>query len=120
MVVPDTRPNHCDYSSPEPFLVAGALMAAAPPEIFDPFPMDVHSTKLEAQVAAELRRRGIKKAIVLTSNFHARRARHVFHQQGGHETVYLLPLLPNRTSSPMIGDAAVKARKCFYWKPGSP
>lgn len=63
----------------------------AQPEIFDPFPMEAHSTKEEAQVVdAELRWRGIKKAIVVPSNDHTRRAHRIFHQQGGDEAEHLL------------------------------
>ena len=49
----------------------------------------------EAQVVdAEFLRSGIKKAIVLTSNYHTRQTRHIFHQQGGDETEYLLASAP--------------------------
>ncbi len=117
MVVPGTRPNHCDLLSPEPLLVAGPLTAAAPPEIFDPFPMEVHSTKQEAQVVdAELRRRGIKKAIVVTSNFHTRRARHIFHQQGGDETEYLLASAPNPHFEPDDWWRCREGKKVFLLK----
>ena len=44
----------------------------------------------EAQViAADFLRSGIEKAIVLASNYHTQRERHIFHQQGGGETEYL-------------------------------
>ena len=46
-------------------------------------------------VDTEFIRSGIKKAIVLTSNYHAQRERHIFHQQGGSETEYLLASAPN-------------------------
>ena len=49
----------------------------------------------EAQVVdAEFLLSGIKKAIVLTSNYHTRQARHIFHQQGGDETEHLLASAP--------------------------
>ena len=73
-----------------------ALKQGAPAEIFDAFPMDVHSTREEAQVVdAELRRRGINKAIVVTSNFHTRRARQIFKQQGGNTTEYIVTSAPS-------------------------
>lgn len=73
-----------------------AVKRGAVAEIFDGFPMDVHSTREEAQVVdAELRRRGINKAIVVTSNFHTRRARRIFKQQGGDTTEYLMASAPD-------------------------
>ena len=88
-------PGHCGRNESE-LAIGFAVKQGAPKEIFGPFPMEVHSTKEEAQVVdAELRRRGIKKAIVVTSNFHTRRARHIFHQQGGDETEHLLASAPN-------------------------
>lgn len=50
----------------------------------------------EAQgVDTEFLRSGIKKAIVLTSDYHTQRERHIFHQQGGGETEYQLASAPN-------------------------
>lgn len=56
-----------------------AVQRGAPREIFEPFPMDSNSTMQEAQlVDAELRRRGVRQALVVTSDFHTRRARYIF------------------------------------------
>lgn len=76
--------------------IAFAVKHGAPAEIFDALPMDVDSTMEEASaVHAELRRRGIKKAIIVTSNFHTRRAGDIFRQRGGGETTYLIASAPN-------------------------
>ncbi len=56
-----------------------AVNRGVPPEILDRFSIDAGSTLEESRlVDAELRRRGIRKALVVTSNFHTRRARSIF------------------------------------------
>ena len=78
------------------FAIRFAVKHRAQPEIFDPFHMERHSTMEEAQgVDTEFLRSGIKKAIVLTSDYHTQRERHIFHQQGGGETEYQLASAPN-------------------------
>ena len=66
-----------------------AVRQGAPREIFDPFPIDSDSTLHEAQlVDAELRRRDIRKALVVTSNFHTRRARFIFDKYASGDIAY--------------------------------
>ncbi len=66
-----------------------AVRQGAPREIFDPFPIESDSTLHEAQlVDAELRRRGIRTALVVTSNYHTRRARFIFHRYASGDVAY--------------------------------
>ena len=87
--------GHYDHHESE-LAIEFAVKQGAPAEIFDAFPMDVHSTREEALVIdAELRRRGINKAIIVTSNFHTRRARQIFKQRGGQTTEYIIASAPS-------------------------
>lgn len=68
-----------------------AVKRGAPPEYFEPFPITARATFSEAQaVDEELRKRGIRKALVVTSNFHTRRARRMFEQHASGEIEYHL------------------------------
>ena len=68
-----------------------AVKRGAPPEYFEPFPITARATFSEAQaVDEELRKRGIRKALVVTSNFHTRRARRMFDQHASGEIEYHL------------------------------
>ncbi len=61
-------------------------------EILEGFPIDATSTLEElAFVDRELRRRGVKKALVVTSNFHTRRARNIYrrHASGAIEYIFV-------------------------------
>ncbi len=67
-----------------------AVARGASEEIFDGFPIEAHSTLEEAsRLDRELRRRGIAKALVVTSNFHTRRARYIFHKHGSKDVDYV-------------------------------
>lgn len=67
-----------------------ALNRDVPPEILDRFPIPARSTLEESRfVDAELRRRGIRKALVVTSNFHTKRARGIFARHTSGEVRYL-------------------------------
>lgn len=72
------------YGSHESDLaVAWAAKQGVPREILAPLPMRARSTVVEVQALnPELERRGVKKALIVTSNFHTRRARAVFNQFG--------------------------------------
>ncbi len=60
-----------------------AVDQGAPPEIFIPLPMRARSTIAESQaVDAVLRKRNVRTALVVTSNFHTRRAAAVFRNLG--------------------------------------
>ena len=59
--------------------------------ILDPFVTDISSTFEEAlAVDKELRRRGIDKAIVVTSEFHSRRSRFIYRNRVSGEVKYLV------------------------------
>ena len=61
-------------------------------EVLEGFPVDVTSTLEElAFVDRELQRRGVKKALVVTSNFHTRRARNIYrkHTSGAIEYIFV-------------------------------
>ena len=67
-----------------------AVARGASEGIFDGFPIEAHSTLEEThRVDRELRRRGIRKALVVTSNFHTRRARYIFHKHGSKDVDYV-------------------------------
>jgi len=56
-----------------------ALRKGFPTKWFEPFPHDALSTKEEARVIlAELRRRGVHRVLIVTSDFHTARARRIF------------------------------------------
>lgn len=106
--------GHYGYEESE-LAIEFAVKHGAPTEIFDPFPMDVQSTQEEAgAVDAELRRRGINKAIIVTSNFHTRRARQIFRQQGGDETEYLITSAPNPYFAPDNWWQSRAGKKVFF------
>ena len=79
------------FGAPESELATPFAVARGASEgIFDAFPIEAHSTLEEAnQVDGELRRRGIRKALVVTSNFHTRRARYIFHKHGSKDVDYV-------------------------------
>lgn len=63
--------------------VAFAVRRGASQEVFIPLPMWVSSTIAEARIVdAEMRRRQIRRALVVTSSYHTRRARDVFRRLG--------------------------------------
>jgi uncharacterized SAM-binding protein YcdF (DUF218 family) len=63
--------------------VGYAIKQGVPREILVPVSMRVRSTVAEAgAIDAELRKRGLASALVVTSNFHTRRARAVFRKYG--------------------------------------
>jgi uncharacterized SAM-binding protein YcdF (DUF218 family) len=56
-----------------------AVKAGYPESYFVGLPMDAHSTREEAQTAvAEFRRRGAKRVLLVTSNYHTRRSGGLF------------------------------------------
>ena len=78
-----------------------AVRRGAPSEIFVPVPMPVRSTVAEAQVInPELERRGVKKALVVTSNYHTRRARSVFQRYGSPNIRYVIVAAPDQDFRP--------------------
>lgn len=78
-----------------------AVRQGAARELFDSFPMKARSTMAEAQIVdEELRRRGIRKALVVTSNFHTRRARSIFRKHGSGEVEYVFVKAPHPDFDP--------------------
>jgi len=61
--------------------LAYALKEGYPPSFFQQFPHSANSTREEVTVLApELQRRGVHRILLVTSNYHSRRATHLFHQ----------------------------------------
>lgn len=78
-----------------------AVKRGAPPEYFEAFPIEARATFSEAQaVDQELRRRGVRKALVVTSNFHTRRAKRIFEKYGSGEVKYHIVSAPHPAFSP--------------------
>jgi len=68
-----------------------AVAEGAPPQILEAFPINASSTAAEARaVTAELRRRGIRRAILVTSNFHTARAGKIFREESGQDVEYVV------------------------------
>ena len=78
-----------------------AVRRGAPKEILVPVPMPVRSTVAEARVIApELERRGVKTALIVTSNYHTRRARAVFKRFGSPNIRYVIVAAPDEDFRP--------------------
>ncbi len=57
------------------FAIAFAVKRGCPQEWFIPLPLKVHSTDEEARaIVSELRRRGVRSLLLVTSDYHTRRA----------------------------------------------
>ena len=68
-----------------------AVEHGVPREILDRFPLEASSTLEEAQlVDQELHRRGVRRALVVTSNFHTKRAQFLFAKRTSGEIRYLV------------------------------
>ena len=78
-----------------------AVRRGAPREALVAVPMMVRNTIVEARaIDAELRKRGIRKALVVTSTCHTRRARAVFRRFGSPQIRYLLVACPDEEFTP--------------------
>ncbi|MBI3667999.1 MAG: YdcF family protein [Acidobacteria bacterium] len=78
-----------------------AMRRGAPGEIFIPLPMPVRSTVAEAQVVdPEMQRRGVRKVLIVTSNFHTRRAGAVFRRYGSPAIHYVVVAAPDHDFRP--------------------
>lgn len=72
-----------------------AAARGVPPEILEPFKMEAASTLEELMaLEPELLRRGTKRALVVTSSFHTRRARSIFRRFGSGEIEYMFIAAP--------------------------
>jgi uncharacterized SAM-binding protein YcdF (DUF218 family) len=68
-----------------------AVRKGVPRKTLEPFLLRGNSTIEEAQqVDAELRRRGVRKALVVTSDYHTRRARSIFANHTSGEIEYFI------------------------------
>ncbi len=78
-----------------------ALRRGAPREALVALPMRARNTVIEARaIDAELRKRGIRKALVVTSDYHTRRARAVFRAWGSPGIRYVLVAAPDEDFTP--------------------
>jgi uncharacterized SAM-binding protein YcdF (DUF218 family) len=67
-----------------------AVQRGAPPTVFEAFPIEANSTIEEAGIVDdELVRRGVSKALVVTSDFHTRRSRSLFEARGSGKVRYV-------------------------------
>jgi len=79
-VVVDGPPGNYDANEAE-LAIRFAMRRGAPGNIFIPLPIRARSTATEAEeVHAELQRRQVTKALIVTSNYHTRRVRSVYDQ----------------------------------------
>jgi uncharacterized SAM-binding protein YcdF (DUF218 family) len=67
-----------------------AVQRGAPRKIFEAFPIEAKSTIEEAEIVdGELARRGVSKALVVTSDFHTRRSRNLFEARRSGKVMYV-------------------------------
>ncbi len=78
----------CCYGNRESDLAIGfAVKHGVPPEWLISFPIQGSSTRAEAkEILAELRRLGVKRFLVVTSNYHTRRAGAIYRSMAAPET----------------------------------
>lgn len=73
----------------------------APRQSVEPFCFDADSTLAESQIVdAELRRRGVRRALVVTSEFHTRRARYIYRRHTSGQVAYHFLSAPTRGFDP--------------------
>lgn len=78
-----------------------AVDRGAPKEIFIPLPMRSRSTFAEARsIDAELRKRNMHKALIVTSNFHTRRTYSIFRRVGSPGIQYIIVAAPDEDFAP--------------------
>ena len=78
-----------------------AVRQGIPREILVPLPMKARSTVVEAEsLNRELEKRGVAKALIVTSNFHTRRTRAVFRRLGNPSIQYTVVAAPDEDFSP--------------------
>ena len=76
-------PRCCDGQHESDAAIAFAMRHAYPREWFIPLPHSASSTRAEAKVImSDLNRRGIRRFILVTSNYHSRRAGSIFRAFG--------------------------------------
>jgi uncharacterized SAM-binding protein YcdF (DUF218 family) len=78
-----------------------AVQRGAPRRVFDAFPNEAKSTIEEAKIVDdELARRGVSKALVVTSDFHTRRSRSLFEARGSGKVRYVFVAAPHPEFDP--------------------
>ena len=94
-----------------------AVDQGAPQQIFIPLVMRARSTMAEARaVDEELRRRNVHTALVVTSNYHTRRARAVFRRYGSRDIRYLIIAAPDEDFSPENWWTTRDAQKVVFFE----
>lgn len=112
-ILVDGPPGHYGHYESD-LAIEYAVMKGAPREIFEAFPMNVSSTMEEAAaVCAEMRRRGLRKVIVVTSNFHTRRAGQIFREAAAGDIEYLVASAPTAYFEPDIWWKTRAGKKIF-------
>lgn len=92
-----------------------ALRRGVPSELLAPVLMRARSTVAEAKaIDAELRKRNLSKALVVTSNFHTRRARAVFDRFGSPGIQYVVVAAPDEDFTPEDWWRSRDARKVVF------
>src|SRR5271165_1703875 len=90
-----------------------ALKQGYPASLFQQYQHDASSTREEETLlAAELRRRGVHHTLLVTSNYHSRRATHLFHQIAPWLTVQTIDA-PDRFFTPGSWWSTRRGRKTF-------
>jgi uncharacterized SAM-binding protein YcdF (DUF218 family) len=80
--------------------VAYAVSKGYPPTIFRPLERDTHSTREETvQIASELKSKNIHSILLVTSNYHTRRAKALMHNAAPHLRMRVIAA-PDRFFSP--------------------
>jgi uncharacterized SAM-binding protein YcdF (DUF218 family) len=93
--------------------ISYAVRAGFPESFFIPLPHHGRSTEEEAQVVvAKLREMGVKRIILVTSNFHTRRAGKIFHRAAPDLEIHVVSS-PDRFFKPDSWWHDREARKIF-------
>lgn len=99
-ILVDGAGHHYGFDESE-LAIEFAVKQGVSREILEAFEMPAQSTMEEARlVDAELRRRGIGKALVVTSNFHTSRSRFVFDSESAGEIEYIFVAAPHPNFDP--------------------
>jgi uncharacterized SAM-binding protein YcdF (DUF218 family) len=94
-----------------------AVDQGAPREIFIPLVMRARSTMAEARaVDEELRKRNAHTVLIVTSNYHTRRARAVFRRYGSRDIRYFIIAAPDEDFSPENWWTTRDAQKVVFFE----
>lgn len=96
---------------------AFALANGVEPEIIEPFQIRAFSTLEEAQIVdSELERRGVKTALVVTSDFHTRRARRIYRSVIGSGIEYVFVAAPTNNFDPDVWWRTREGQKTVFYE----